>query len=465
VNYAVKLPENGLAESGNATESGDRAVRGTGPAFFFLLLVTVLYYTHPEDFFPVLGSLHLAEVAAICAIASYLWARMQGGVPFVWPTEMKIMFALTFWYAAGIPFAIWRGGSFQTFTQTWLKTVLIVFLLNQTLLTLARVRRLVGVIILCELIVAFGSILTAPAGVLEGTQRMRGTSAYGGVLSVNEFSIALSTTLPFLAAFLIRSRSIVRSGLMICIFGILMRMAVLNASRGGFICVGVSSILALVLMRREVFRRQLAGLLFVAVLLLAGAFAPGIFWQRIRTIWETPGAASDPTVASAVESSEQRERLFWRSVDYTLENPIFGLGLGNFTVASGTRTGRSSEWKGTHNTFTEVSSEAGIPALLLYVGLRVVVLRRMWKLSKDCARDPARSEMVLLARATWVSLCTFMVGAMFAHFAYNLYSHYLVVIGIGLQTVMQRTRKEESAAAVNGKPRVGENLQLDYDKP
>ena len=69
---------------------------------------------------------------------------------------------------------------------------------------------------------------------------------------------------------------------------------------------------------------------------------------------------SENDVSSAYGSAEQRQHLFWRSLEVTLEHPLFGVGPGNFPIIS-------DSWLVTHNSYTQMSSEGGIPALVLYV--------------------------------------------------------------------------------------------------
>ena len=64
--------------------------------------------------------------------------------------------------------------------------------------------------------------------------------------------------------------------------------------------------------------------------------------------------------AAAYDSAQTRQQLFWRSIEVTKEHPIFGVGPGNFDQVSG-------QWHTTHNSFTLMSSEGGVPALILYV--------------------------------------------------------------------------------------------------
>src|SRR5260370_13538804 len=117
---------------------GQRAKIG----FVFLWLFTVAVYARPEDIVPVLGQLHLTFVFGLCSGLAFLGALLSGNTRLLWSRELQIVLLLTAWYIASIPFAFWKGGSFQILLNLLLKTLFISFLLTQTLVTLERIRRL-----------------------------------------------------------------------------------------------------------------------------------------------------------------------------------------------------------------------------------------------------------------------------------------------------------------------------------
>src|SRR5207249_4894978 len=218
---------------------------------------------------------------------AYFGALARGSARFLWSLELRTVLFLTLWYIGGIPFALWRGGSFEVITHTWLKTLFIFFLLTQTLVTAERIRKLLWAIILSELFVTAFSIIQSSRVTWVG-ERMSGVNL--GILGWNFLGIAGAVTIPNLVSIFLSSRALPAS------------MA----------------------------------------------------------------------AASAKESADDHFAALDQSIRYTLEYPIFGLGLGNFGVASGTDVGRPEAWRTTHNTYTQISSEAGIPALMLFVGLLLI---------------------------------------------------------------------------------------------
>jgi O-antigen ligase len=316
----------------------------------------------------------------------------------------------------------------------WLKTLFIFFLLTQTLLTLKRIRALLWAIILSELAVTGFSIIQSSKVTWVG-ERMLGFNQ--GILGWNFLGIAAAVTLPYIAAILVLTRSALKSALLITASLSMMWMLMLTASRGGVLNVVFSVVLTWLFVLCGSVRGRIIGAGIILAMVLAVCLAPTVLWQRLGTIWGDPDIYAGQVAASAEESKEDHLSVLVRSIQYTLEHPIFGLGLGNFQVASGTELGQPSAWMGTHNTFTEISSEAGIPALLLFLGLIVTAMRNVGK-AGALIQGPEGMELQLIARATKASLLSFAFGAFFAHLAYEYYCFYPLAVAVGVQHVAER---------------------------
>ena len=410
------------------TESISGLHPGAKLSFLFICLFIVAIYGRPEDIFPSIGALHLTFLLGLSAGASFLWALFQGDVSLTWPLELRIVLLLTVWFAAGVPFAYWRGGSFTVLTQIWLKTALIFFLLTQTLVTLKRIRCVLWAIILSELAVTAYS-LAAPSQLTWKTclgcdagsagERMVGVSQ--GFLYWNALGIALGMIIPYIAALFISKRSTPRSALLAATIASMSWMQVLTASRSGTLVVAFSVLLTSFVVARGNPRGKIVRAGTILALIVTIYMAPPVFWQRIATIIDADSAPVDTVQGSADQSKEERFTLLMRSVTYTLEHPVFGLGLGNFDVANGNDLDVPDAWIGSHNTYTQISSEAGVPALLLFLVLLGTVLRSMKRVMWLPVEDLSSKELNLMARATFVSLLAFMLGAFFAHKGYDYY--------------------------------------------
>jgi len=379
---------------------------------------------------PSLGLLHLTFVFGLCAGLTYLLALALAGPRLLRSRELGIVVVLTIWYIAGIPFALWRGGSLYTLLHVWLKTLFVFFLLTQTLVTLHRVRRLLWAIILSELVITSISIVQ-PSKVIWVGERMLGVNQ--GILGWNFLGIAAAVTIPFIAAIFLARQSLLQKSLLIAAFGCMMWMLMLTASRGGILSVLFSVTLTWLLILRRSSYGRILGTGIVLGLILVISLAPAVFWQRLSTVWDDPEMSANRVEASAEESKQDHLFALTQSVQYTLDNPIFGLGLGNFDVASGMELGR---WMGTHNTFTQVSSEAGLPALLLFISLPITALLRLKRIKHAFSGESA--ELFLMINATMASLLAFAFGACFAHLAYEYYFFYPLAIAVALQHIGKR---------------------------
>lgn len=424
------LHENTTVESGPISSEAESP--SAGLSFFFILIFTVAIYARPEDIYPPLGQLHLTFILGLSAAFAYLGSFLLGNAPFLWTRELQIVLLLTGCFIAGVPFAYWRGGSFQVLTEVWLKTLIVFFLLTQTLLTLGRIRMILWAIILSELFVCGYSVLQSSHVIWVG-QRLLGVNL--GILGWNFLGLSAALTIPYIAAIYISQPGILKTSLLVCCVLFLMWMLVMTASRSGMLNVLFSIVLTCMYVLHGTKRGRFIGVGIVAIALVAVSLAPGIFWERMSTVWSGSQSTWNTDAASAMESKEDRLDVLKRAVHYTLEKPVFGLGLGNFEVASGTELGGPDAWLGTHNTFAEISSEAGIPALVIFVSFLWTAIRRMKALAKTNVNRPETFELKLLSRATYVSLLSFVFGAFFAHIAYEYFLYYPVAIAVGVQQI------------------------------
>ncbi|MFZ0038809.1 MAG: O-antigen ligase family protein [Candidatus Acidiferrales bacterium] len=410
---------------------------GSKFAFGVTLVLTFIVFARPEDVFPAFGALHLTLIMSILAPLACLVSLVTGHSRFQKSSELFIVLALTVWFTAGVPFAFWHTGSFDTLTQTWLRTLLFFLVLTQTLTSVGRIRKILWVFLISELIATTASLLT-PGHATGDEDRLAGVSA--GIFAWNFLGIALSVALPFMAALYISRRSAFRTSLLLATAGTSMWMLVLVASRGGFLNVIVSIILSFVLILRGTKRARFIGLIFVIGFGVMIGRAPGVFWDRIQTIWGGSTSTSNRNVVSAQESTDGREMLLQNSIKYTLENPVFGVGVGNFPVYNGQMLHRSDAWYGTHNTYTQASAEAGIPALVLLLILLATMITHAKKAATIFARDPADDELRLIATATLTALLSAVFGIFFMHILYNFLLYYLAAITGALWAIArQRT--------------------------
>ncbi|HVB99158.1 MAG TPA: hypothetical protein VNJ12_07505, partial [Candidatus Dormibacteraeota bacterium] len=106
-----------------------------------------------------------------------------------------------------------------------------------------------------------------------------------------------------------------------------------------------------------------------------------------------------------------------------------GIGPGNFEVLSG-------NWHVNHDSFMQMASEGGLPALLLFTLM-------LWCAFADlrAAAKAEREEVRIFTGALRASLAAFVVGAFFASVAY-LFIPYVLV---GYSCALKRIGRQEDA--------------------
>jgi O-antigen ligase len=299
---------------------------------------------------------------------------------------------------------VWPGGAFWN-TLDFAK-VLIIFLVIVTAVN--TVRRLRGII----LIQSASVVAVAGVAVWRGhlsAGRLEGLLG-GSYSNPNDLALAAVISLPLCLALLFLSGSRLGKAAWTLAISLLIYTVLLTGSRGGFLSLVVAATVCLWLFGIRGRRRYL---LFLAA--LAGVacwhFSSATLVERLKATFNPKQNA-----ASAYGSAQQREGLFRRSIEVTEDHPLFGVGPGNFHVISG-------NWQVTHNSFTEISAEGGLPALVLYVWILWSGFRNLKAIQRFAQ---GRRTLIVLASGLNASLAAYSVGSFFASTAFE-FSPYLLV--------------------------------------
>jgi O-antigen ligase len=173
--------------------------------------------------------------------------------------------------------------------------------------------------------------------------------------------------------------------------------------------------------------------------------SPETLLSRYRTILGAPSAeaqdVSEPSAseeetertASALQSAAQRRVLFLEALKLTVQHPIFGVGPGMFKVASNPPGTNRLGWKETHNTYAQISSELGIPALVFFLACLWHCLKTSYLCYRRFAAQPAQSDLSSVAQCLFLCLVVFVVGAVFTNLAYDFFFPVLAGIAVGLE--------------------------------
>lgn len=338
----------------------------------------------------------------------------------------KYMLAFTGCFLVSIPFGIWRLGSIQVLTDQWLMSF-VVFIATASLISdFRQYSRTAKTIALAILVLA---IISITLGTMENGRLFL---ERGRFANPNEMAQALLLGMPFCWALYMSFRSLVFKLLAACSLVLMLYVIGETGSRGALISVVV--IVTFMFVRASAAGKMKLLVSTAVLLALAILTLPGGLKARYQTFFsqddsDTEAASGNQSatdsamLGSAVASTNSRKDMLIRSLVITLHYPILGVGPGNFPVeendmarAEGKRKG---SWLGTHNTFTQVSSECGIPALFFYAGIVVLSLQKTYSLYRRTELHPELKEIGAHALGLNYSLIAFVVTGMFVHAAYT----------------------------------------------
>ena len=408
-------------------------------AFGALVAFTGILLLSPQIWFPILGTLRIAFVAAGVAIAAHLLhclGRHQPVTPFF--PEIGIAFALVCWSVITIPVSYWPGGSLEVLTDHYLKAVAFFWLIGTVVTTTSRLRVLAWAFVLCAVPLAATGVSHYFSGVfmstgVPGLQRIHGYDGGSGLVgNPNDLALTLNLIIPIAAALMLSARS--TAGRWLAASAVLLSAGavILTFSRAGFLTLATTS----VMFGLWLLRHQAPGK--AAVLLLAGLCAipwlPQGYMDRLGTITDIE--------ADRTGSAEGRWRDYQVAVGVVARNPILGAGIGQDILAM--NQSRGGDWVSVHNAFLEYAVDLGLPGLVLFVWLYLTSLRSARAVERRSARDASSRDLVHLAAGVQIALIGFGVAAFFHPIAYQFY---FFSIG-GLAVALKHTYLTEHAPAL-----------------
>jgi O-antigen ligase len=379
-----------------------------------LLLFLFLLFSRTCDLF--LVGLHIPLISSTTAM---VLAVLGGGLLAVFSNRVSIfLLAYSVWLTLTIPFAFWRGGSFEVVTDKWYKAFLAYILIVALVRTYDEAVRAVR----C---VAYAlAVLAVFALTLGVKSEGRLLLPQGYFSNPNELGLAMLAGM-FLWWFIAHDQ---RVEMPIRVVGVIMLPLMLyllleTGSRSGLLC--VLCVLPIVFSQYSAAGKAKFLIVVVGLGVVSMVLLPNLILHRFTTYFQgSDSADSQIQDEEAIGSSNQRLYLLRSSFAMTIRNPIFGVGPGNFVVvdAENTRsTGGHAGWAGTHNTYMEIASEAGIPALVFFVAAIVGCWRGLTnirKLNKN-GRHPRKREIDVLSIALKLILVVFSFQFFFIHMAYS----------------------------------------------
>ncbi|MBV8552212.1 MAG: O-antigen ligase family protein [Acidobacteriaceae bacterium] len=359
--------------------------------------------------------LHLMIVlSGIC----YLGCLLAGGAGRAFQDKSTWMWiGFLGWFILATAFSTWRGGSLPYLTS-YLKTILpILLIIPAVVYTREDLNKFLTVI-------GFAGIANAMLGFISSdfkAGRMN-LEAAGSIGDPNDYAAHLIFLLPAIAYLCFGLRkSAVYKILGVGAIAAALYQILSTGSRGGLVGLMAFAVYVVITGNARIRAAMLLGV--PLLVLVALPLVPKTATQRLMSVFDSQAETEE-----SLESTQARTALLKASIAATLAHPLFGIGPGvfeDYEAGVAAQNGHRGMWHETHNTYTQISSECGIPGLGFYlaaIGCTFVYLRREVK-----STDP-----VIQGAATTLSVMMFgfCVCILFLSKGYNF--NFLAVSGLAI---------------------------------
>jgi O-antigen ligase len=406
--YAI-YPEPAAAELETAAKEPVRPVRrAKRPEFYkpfhYLLIAYLFFYcSRVSEMIPVLRAGLLLQPILLAGMI------MTSTTKTIFKTGVgKAMTAFTLWIAFCVGFSTWRGGSFNILILA-AQALLLMFFMAAFLRTLDDCYRAMYVIAVAIAVIGVLSLIIG--GGHQNDPRLGLGTKNQTLADANFLALHLVLGVPFIYFTTTWKKGFVKLGLILMVLPLLVSLG-RTGSRMGLLALGVGVLFFMIFASNA--QRVFIVLAGILCLSLAPFLVPQKMLDRFTTYFQAHNAAEE----EAAESAETRKALLLRGIELTFEHPLVGVGPGEFRDAEAKEAmaeGKRGMWHFTHNAYTEVSSETGIPGLILFL---VAMFYCYHGLSRYRSSYPSR-------RVRRAALCIQMavvitaVGAFFLSVAYS----------------------------------------------
>ena len=399
--------------------------RGHSVAYAGLILFTIFLYLRPNELLPI-GTFPIVRIITIGTLVIFIVEQLgQGGPVSVMPRPFKYLLILAGLTIVSIPLGLDPAFSFWSFTDLFLK-ILLVFLLTINVVTsFRRLRLLMEVTVLCATVVGLLTLSEYAQG-KNMVEDFRAAGALGGIFgNPNDLALAMNVLLPIAVGLgLSRPRPFSKFLYLVCA-AVLAMTTVITHSRAGFLTIVIAGVFFLVQVGRRYPAAWAVGALMAVALL---ASSPG----RVFIMFDASGGN-----ATAAESASARWDLVMRSIEVAGANPLrwlFGVGLENFYIVS-------IKDKVNHNAFLQVFNEIGLPAMIFYILFLASVIGITARIAKRYRKVRRYRQVWLTAIAIQTSLVAYAVGSFFASVAFHWYLYYPAAFAVCLQQLLAHTER------------------------
>jgi probable O-glycosylation ligase (exosortase A-associated) len=391
------------------------------PAFWALVVFTVILFTAPQNMVPVLAYLRLGLLVSVFAAGAYLLDAFTRRRPLVFSPEIRILACLVAWAIVTVPLSFAPAESLFFILDGYSKSVVIFWLLGEVVSTLRRLRLVVWALSLLTVPVA----VTALKNFTVLAQADRRILGYDAPLTANPNSLALvlSMILPLTLALVLMTRRPLVRVLLLAIILVDVLAVVVTFSRGGFLALAAVLVSYLVRLLRRPERTWALAILILVVACLP--FVPPSYYGRLATITD---ADSDRT-----GSAQERREDMLTAAHVIVMNPIVGAGINQDRLALD--EARGPKGLTVHNVYLRYGVDLGLPGLVLFVLLLGRCILTAASVRRQSARRPEARGLFYLAEAVQTSLVVYSIAAFFDPMAYEFFFYYFGGLALAVRSV------------------------------
>jgi hypothetical protein len=380
-------------------------------SFAGLILFTAVTYFRPYELIPALsGFKSMAFWLAVATLSVFIPTQLSiEGTLTVRPREINLVLLLLVAALLSVPFALDPAEAWPAFVD-FSKVITMFIVMVNVVRSENRLRAMIWLALIVGVVLSVYALNDYRLGHLDVRgERIQGIIQGGLFDNPNDMALHLVTMVPLALGFLFVARGLSKKLLYGLCAVIMVAGTVVSFSRGGFLAlVCASFVLAWKLGRSN---RMGVVVLFLAIGAIFFALVPPEYVGRLSTVF----GGSDWRGGSA----GARQNLLLRSIVVALRNPVVGIGMNNFHTVS-------IHDQVSHNAYTQVGAEVGLPALVLYFLFIWTSLKRMREIERETYDSRATSRVYYLAVGLQACLVGYMISSFFASVAYLWYIYFLV---------------------------------------
>jgi len=404
-------------------------------SFRLFLVCSFFLLGRPQDILNFLQPMRPALVLTVLAMAAIvfggrrqeLWAALS-------TSESKRYLLFYLIMILGIPFAYHRTVAFEGVFQSYIVNVLFFVLLVSQVTSLQRLKSLVWVVCLSTLMYSvFGGLLQS--GDSDGI-RFR---ILGNVFDPNDTAYVLVSLFPLCLYFVRFDEGPFKKLVAVAAICGAIATILLTGSRGGIL--GLGTILLILLLTKTGEVKKSHKMLLIVML------ASTWLLMRDKIDVERYMTLSDVSSDYNVTSEGGRIELWRSAIDFTLANPITGVGVECFPFAHFRTRQLAAEsllkWQYTHNSFLQVAAEVGLIGFAIYVLITLRSFFTFLRMSRIQLQPESREvgEMSSLGGLMLLGFSGLLVSGFFLSQAYSIFC----TLYFALAAVMGRIEAELSA--------------------